>query len=1161
MSVSSDSHEKWGTIDHLCDAYEAARQRGKPDRNEYLTGIPEAWKPLLAAELDAIDDAYNSMQLSGAANPESPVTEKPDASIHVGSVWLNRFEIKECLGSGGNGNVWRAYDRRLSRQVALKSPLASALGVRSAVRFDTEARAAAAISHPNVVQIHEVLVRDGTPVLVQQYLDGRPLSAWLKPDAPLSFEKATDWMIKIADAVACAHQHGVVHRDLKPDNVMVENGRPVILDFGLASCPELAPGLTAEGAMLGTPAYMSPEQADGEPGANAVTTDVYSMGAVLYQMLVGSPPFRGTTTEILRSLKDAMPLAPRRVRSSVPRDLETIAMRCLSKNPAARYPTAEALRDDLVRYQKGEPILARKISVLETGWAWCRMHPVAALLALGMPIILGLTVAWAASQRERSRLTVVADELIVAQEENESKRESLQKQMAFVQLSRASQELSRGDPRRASALLSELPEDQRGWEWNLLKSLSEDSSSTLNHAGFEPFGYTISGLTAMKTKPTFFSSSFGGAVVRWDLRMPEQDLSSGEKTEREFTPSLVADSSSRINRIAISADDRWLAWVEDEGRMVLWDIAAGVMREEWRRPYQQKAYAVAFSPDSKRLLFGGGPTAMLNAPQVGRKSWLSMISLQEENFGKSIGQLQWDTKPPVIAAQFIDTDRFLLAHGPWGLEAAASVNGRVDRYRCSGLQLERLDTLWEGFGVLSFDLHNGDDGTRQVAWPDRSGLVHVYDLEAKRLLRHYNFSREPVRCVRFSPDGTEIAVAGHDGVVSRWSLERDVLIQRYRGHQQPVFDTCYTQVAESRDEFELISCGSDGNIRIWNEAAGVPGDSIELECEAIVDAAWSRDGKRIFVTTDALERPSEIVAHSTHEMSDGAITLLQLNMESPRKTRLSANGDCYSVCTAKSLLAFHGDDQGLAFASPLATNSMFSSGVTGPRFAITSQLAGGGEIEKGVSNARLKLFDIASRELLDKQSLSVGMSNKMRLSPDEKMLAVCCHTTNRVSLVAIQRQADGASFGPVQAHIAHGRVISDLVWSHDSTHFATVSWDGTCAWWKVVPVDSEPLETDSVVPSDFPEQPASPSFKAQLVHRIQASNRALTSVSVTPSSEYLATSGDDRIVRIWSTDTGSELLSLFPQSGKIAAVRFSPDGKYLLIALSSGRVSLLRLTE
>jgi eukaryotic-like serine/threonine-protein kinase len=274
------------------------------------------------------------------------------------------YEILELLGSGGMGKVFKARQRSLKRLVALKMILAGyAATAEETERFHTEAEAAAALQHPHIVQIYEIGKADGCPYLALEYVDGGSLFDRLR-SGPLPPRQAADLVRTLARAMHYAHQRGIIHRDLKPANILLgEDGAPKITDFGLAKrLDELTQ--TRSGSVLGTPSYMAPEQAEGRIRQIGPRSDIYALGAVLYECLTGRPPFEAASLlETLELVRSQEPQSPRRLHPEVPLDLETICLKCLQKDPARRYGSADELADDLGRFLDGEPIRARTPSL------------------------------------------------------------------------------------------------------------------------------------------------------------------------------------------------------------------------------------------------------------------------------------------------------------------------------------------------------------------------------------------------------------------------------------------------------------------------------------------------------------------------------------------------------------------------------------------------------------------------------------------------------------------------------------------------------------------------------------------------------------------------------------------------------------------------------
>ncbi len=322
---------------------------------------------------------------------------------------LGRFEVLDHLGSGGFGFVVRARDRLLGREVALKMPLPErVLNPGDVHRFLREARSAARLDHPNIVRVHDA--GELGPLgyfIASEYCEGPSLRRWLKSqNQPVPARLAARWVAAVADAVQHAHDRGILHRDIKPDNILLAGGAkpedlvPRLTDFGLAKVVEEAGDQTLSEARVGTPVYMAPEQAAGRRSEVGPATDVYGLGATLYEILTGRPPFRGETeAETLRLVVESEPVAPRSLRPGLPRDLDTICLKSLRKVPAYRYDSAAALHDDLERFLNGRPIVGRPVSAWEQSCVWARQRPaVAALLGLVILLLGGLVggiAAWA----------------------------------------------------------------------------------------------------------------------------------------------------------------------------------------------------------------------------------------------------------------------------------------------------------------------------------------------------------------------------------------------------------------------------------------------------------------------------------------------------------------------------------------------------------------------------------------------------------------------------------------------------------------------------------------------------------------------------------------------------------------------------------------------
>jgi serine/threonine protein kinase/Tfp pilus assembly protein PilF len=305
------------------------------------------------------------------------------------------YELLEEVGRGGQGVVYRAHQKSLNRTVALKVIGLGTWATETHLkRFRREAEAAASLQHPGIVPIHEVGERDSQCYFSMDFIEGGQLDEVVRRK-PMPIRGAVELIVKVARTVHYAHEHGILHRDIKPGNILLDaNGDPHLTDFGLARLLDTQSSVTRTIDVLGTPSYMAPEQAAGETAKLGKATDVYGLGAVLYQLLTGQPPFAGGTTyETIRLLRDTEPRPPRLLNPKVDRDLSTICLKCLEKDPTRRYPTAAGLAEDLEHWLKHEPIQARRTGIFARGKKWVRRNPTSALLAASL-IALAAAAGW-----------------------------------------------------------------------------------------------------------------------------------------------------------------------------------------------------------------------------------------------------------------------------------------------------------------------------------------------------------------------------------------------------------------------------------------------------------------------------------------------------------------------------------------------------------------------------------------------------------------------------------------------------------------------------------------------------------------------------------------------------------------------------------------------
>ena len=391
MPTPNDPTESISLLDALIASYVEAVEAGRvPDRAEWLARHPDRAEALRGffADLDRMDRVAAPLRMAGP--PDETGGVDPDGRPDPPTVrYFGDYELLEEVARGGMGIVYKARQASLNRVVALKMVLTGSFAsAREVARFQAEAEAAANLDHPHIVPVYEVGEHEGQPYFSMKFVEGTSLATHPRGD----LRAEVRGLIVVAEAVHHAHRRGVLHRDLKPSNVLVDAlGDRHVTDFGLAKrLADSDRSLTEPGAVLGTPRYMAPEQAAGRKDLT-VAADVYSLGVILYERLTGRPPFLGDNVlTLLRQVRETEPPRPSAIRPGLDRDLETVVLKCLDKDPTRRYPSAEALAEDLARWLEGRPIEARPVGQAERLARWCRRNPIVSGLAASLTLALAL---------------------------------------------------------------------------------------------------------------------------------------------------------------------------------------------------------------------------------------------------------------------------------------------------------------------------------------------------------------------------------------------------------------------------------------------------------------------------------------------------------------------------------------------------------------------------------------------------------------------------------------------------------------------------------------------------------------------------------------------------------------------------------------------------